>query len=168
MNQIAALRPATAPGDAPSSLVDRGRAGAYHRERMAAARKRDWLIAILAPAFVAAHVLCFCAATTASATAHAQTAASKGAHDCCPDEEKRESSHSDHGSCGHCNAAQLCTTDRPAVSGPAAASVLSFVPPTLHIGEVAAAVSRYALSAREHGGGPPGGSVLKLKCVLLI
>lgn len=140
---------------------------------MAAAQKRRWLAAILAPVFVAAQVLCFCAATQAAAAvsgiarAHAESRSSKAGHDCCPDGKKRDDSRSEHGGCGHCNPAQICTSERSSAPGPVA-STFSFVAPALSLAEIELPVSYRALSVTEHGGSPPGASLLKLKCVLLV
>ena len=136
---------------------------------MAAARRGRWSGAILAPVFVAAQVLCFCAFTQAStgvAAVHAGPRPSKAGHDCCPEGKKRDDSRTEHGGCGHCNAAQLFTADRWSAPNPIAAA-FSFVVPAHSFAEIELPVF-HALSVNEHGGSPPGASMLTLKCVLLI
>lgn len=142
-------------------------------KRMAAVQKRRWSAALLAPAFVAAQVLCFCAATQAAtgvagiSRAPAQSRESKAGHDCCPDGKKRDDSRSQHGSCGHCNPAEICAAERSSTPGPVASS-FSFVAPALSFAEIELPVSHHTPSAAERGGSPPGASLLRLKCVLLI
>jgi hypothetical protein len=133
-------------------------------------RRRKHVVAMMAPAFLIAHLLCMCPRTAVAATlgsARTQTgrAETSGAHHCCP---KRDTGtpRGDHpGGCQHCGHTQMSTPDTVKLPLPSSSAIPLFL-------SAPAGARRFAIHPARHSTtacgthSPP--RVLASTCTLLI
>src|SRR5882724_3875006 len=134
---------------------------------------RKHLVALMVPAFLAAHLVCICAQSALAASVGAvqiagDHARSASAHDCCRKHggnapQKAPQGHSPR--CQHCSVPQLRAPDSVPLSAPALGTVTAILSSASTLPGVLA-VSHHAPALRGNHSPPP--RVLELKCVLLV
>lgn len=125
------------------------------------------IAALIAPAFVVAHLFCVCTVYALAAAPSAAGKASPAGHTdehCHPDGSSKGSSGKHAPECGHCGGAELATAPPQSTPGaPVTFSLIALSDPYLRSLELPA-----ALRSSEYRRSPPVARPLDLKCVLLI